>query len=169
MLGFSVMILGLFLFSGVTVVSVSTLERKASYSTQKSIIAFQAADSGAERILKRIYLDNTLSSSCPSCALAITPLNGTLPDQDLDELTSNLCSGGSATCSGASCSGGVITATNGPAASPNYTFSVAFYDSVGATIACGDNQWRDKVIRIRTEGSYLRTSRVIEIGIRPRT
>lgn len=167
-LGFSVMILAIFLFSGVTVVSVAVLGRKASSSSQKSIIAFQAADSGAERILKRVYIDNTYSFSCPNCSLAVTPLNGILPDQDLNELTSNLCSGGSATCSGASCAGGVITAANSPA-SPNYTFKVTFYDAAGAAIACGDNQWRDKLIRIRAEGNYFLTSRVIEIGIRPRT
>ena len=98
-LGFSIMILSIFLFSGITVVSVAALERKASFATQRSGIAFQSADSGAERILKRIYLDNSPS-------LATDPLNTTMPDADLDELARRLCSGGRATCSGASCSSG---------------------------------------------------------------
>lgn len=168
-LGFSVMLLSLFLFSGVTVVSVAILERKASFTTEKSIIAFQGADSGAERILKRIYMDNSLSATCPNCAVAITPLRGVLPDQDLDELAANLCSGAGANCSGSSCSGGTITATNAPASSPGYTFSVTFYDEGGATIACNNAEWRDKVIKVRAEGVYQRASRVLEVGIRPRT
>ncbi|MFA9262148.1 MAG: hypothetical protein ACEQSB_02200 [Undibacterium sp.] len=161
-LGFSVMLLSLFLFSGITVLSISVLERKASFTTQKSIIAFQGADSGAERVLKRIYIDN-------SPTIAVVALRSPMPtDTTLTTLASNLCSGGSATCSGASCSGGTISATNAPASSPGYVFSVTFYEESGATIACGDNQWRDKVIRVRAEGVYQRTSRVLEVGIRPR-
>lgn len=167
-LGFSLILLSLFLLSGLTVMSVAVLERKSSFTTQKSVIAFQAADSGVERILKRIYLDNTFSSSCASCSLAVTPLNGVLPDQDLDEFASNLCSGGGATCSSSSCSGGTISAANSPA-NPAYTFTATFYAEGGSTIGCTDNQWRDKVIRIRVEGTYQRTSRAIEAGIRPRT
>jgi Tfp pilus assembly protein PilX len=157
-LGFSILLLSLFLFSGITLVSVSVLERKASFSTQKSVIAFQAADSAAERVLKRIYIDN-------SPLIALVALNGTMPsDGTLNTLASNLSD-----VSGPGCTSGVIGATNSPAASsPDYTFQVSFYDTTGGIIACGDNQWRDKVIRIRSEGFYQRTSRVIEIGIRPR-
>ncbi len=156
-LGFSILLLSLFLFSGITLVSVSVLERKASFSTQKSVIAFQAADSAAERVLKRIYINN-------SPKLAFVPLNTVmLTDPTLNTLASSLSD-----VSGSGCASGVIGATNSPAPSPAYTFQVTFYDTTGAVIACGDNQWRDKVIRIRSEGFYQRTSRVIEIGIRPR-
>lgn len=161
-LGFSILLLSLFLFSGITLISVSTLERKASFSTQKSIIAFQAADSAAERVLKRVYIDN-------SPLVATVPLNSTMPtDGTLNSLSNSLCSGASSTCSGASCSAGVISATNSPSSSPNYTFQITFYDTSGTLIDCGDSQWRDKLLRIRSEGFYQRTSRVIEIGIRPR-
>lgn len=158
-LGFSLMLLSLLLFSGITLLSVSVLERKASFATQKSVIAFQAADSGAERVLKRIYIDNSPS-------IASNPLNSDMPDLDLNELDGNL----SAT-SGVTCSGGVINASNdNSSASPNYTFQVTFYyDSNPAhTIACDDPDWRDKVVRIRSEGFYQRTSRAIEVGIRAR-
>lgn len=156
-LGFSILLLSLFLFSGITLVSVSVLERKASFSTQKSVIAFQAADSAAERVLKRIYIDN-------SPLIATVPLNGTMPeDGTLNSLSNNLDF-----VSGPNCNNGVVSGTNRPNTSPDYTFQVTFFDATGTVITCGDNQWRDKVIRIRSEGFYQRTSRVIEIGIRPR-
>ncbi|MGB3073338.1 MAG: hypothetical protein WBB68_03715 [Candidatus Moraniibacteriota bacterium] len=159
-LGFSLMLLSLLLFSGITLLSVSVLERKASFATQKSVIAFQAADSGAERVLKRIYIDN-------SPLIASVPPNGTMPaDGTLNTLAGNLSS-----VSSASCSSGVISATNtnSPASSsPNYTFQVTFFDSTGTAITCSATDWRDKVVRIRSEGFYQRTSRAIEVGIRAR-
>lgn len=159
-LGFSVLILTLLLFSGISLLSVSVLEKKAIFATQKSIISFQGADSGAERVLKRIYIDN-------SPPLAVVPLNGAMTgDGTLTTLASNL-----GNVSGASCQNGVVSATNTnapPSASPNYTFSVAFYDKDNAVIPCADAQWRDKLAFIRSEGFYQRTSRVIEVGIRPR-
>lgn len=152
------MLLSLLLFSGITLLSVSVLERKASFATQKSVIAFQAADSGAERVLKRIYIDN-------SPLIASVPINGTMPaDGTLNTLAGNLSS-----VSGASCSGSVISATNNNStSSPNYTFQVTFFDSTGAAITCSATDWRDKVVRIRSEGFYQRTSRAIEVGIRAR-
>lgn len=158
-LGFSLMLLSLLLFSGITLLSVSVLERKASFATQKSVIAFQAADSGAERVLKRIYIDN-------SPLIASVPINGPMPDSTLNTLASNLSS-----VSSASCSSSVISATNtnSPASSsPNYTFQVTFFDSTGTAITCSATDWRDKVVRIRSEGFYQRTSRAIEVGIRAR-
>ncbi len=164
-LGFSLILLSLLLFSGITLLSVAVLERRASFATQKSVIAFQAADSGAERVLKRIYVDN----SPPLTGVGAVALNGIMPDQDLDEMDGNL----SATASGASCSNGVISAANdNGAASPDYTFQVTFYAAgpVGSfvPISCSDVQWRDKVVRIRSEGFFQRTSRAIEVGIRAR-
>lgn len=153
-LGFSLILLSLLLFSGITLVSVSVLERKSSFSTQKSGIAFQAADSGIERILKRIYLDNSPS-------IATVPLNGAVSDGTLNTLAGNLTQ-----TAGGGCVGGVISGTNSSGTS--YTFQVSFYDAADALIACNDAQWRDRVIRIRSEGFYQRTSRVIETGIRPR-
>lgn len=153
-LGLSLMLLSLLLFSGITLVSVSVLERKASFSTQKSVIAFQAADSGIERVLKRIYVDNSPS-------LGTVPLNGVVSDGTLNTLANNL-----AQASDTGCSGGVIRGTNNNGT--NYTFQIAFYDASGLLIPCNNNQWRDRVIRIRSEGFFQRTSRVIETGIRPR-
>ncbi|MFZ1654939.1 MAG: hypothetical protein WBO92_01190 [Candidatus Moraniibacteriota bacterium] len=162
-LGFSLVLLSLLLFSGITLLSVSVLERKASFATQKSAIAFQAADSGAERVLKRIYIDNS-----PAIAVASPNTDMTDPpyeDTSLGTLAGNL----SATASGAGCSNGVISASNNNGtASPDYTFQVTFYTQSGAVISCSDAQWRDKVVRIRSEGFFQRTSRAIEVGIRAR-
>ncbi len=156
-IGFSIILLSLILLSGVSLMSASVLERKASFATQKSVTSFQAADSAAERVLKRIYIDN-------SPPISVIPINGTMPnDATLTSLAGNLAS-----VTGAGCSGGIVSATNSPSSSPNYTFQVIFYDSSDAVIACGDTQWRDAVVRIRAEGFYQRTSRVIELGIRPR-
>ncbi len=158
-LAFSLLLLSLLLFSGITLLSVSLLERKATLASQKSAIAFQAADSGAERVLKRIYMDN-------SPLLTVSPINSEMPDRDLDELDGNLVS-----VTGVGCTGGIIGATNTnspPTASPSYTFQVTFFSNTGTVISCSDNQWRDKVVRIRSEGFYQGTSRVIEIGIRAR-
>ena len=167
-LGFSLMLLSLFLLSGITVVSVAILERKASFTAQKSIIAFQAADSAGERVLNRIYMHNTFSADCPTCSLAGTPLNNVMPDQDLNELANNLYRvvDASTACGDASSQ---IYGMNDPTQSPAYTFQVVFFDNTGARIGCLDQTWRDKVVRFRTEGTYQRTSRVIEIGVRPRT
>lgn len=152
-LGFSLMLLSLLLFSGITLVSVSVLERKASFSTQKSVIAFQAADSGMERVLKRIYVDN-------SPTLGAVPLDGSVSDGTLSALASNL-----ADVSSSSCVAGVISGTN--SSGTLYTFQVTFYDLNGVPLGCLAT-WRDRVIRVRSEGFYQRTSRVIETGIRPR-
>lgn len=158
-LGFSLLLLSILLFSAIALVNVSIIERKSSFSGQKSVIAFQAADSAAERVLKRVYIDNSPS-------IAAVPLDAEMPeDGTLDELMNNLSS-----VTGATCTNGNITATNSPASSsPGYTFQVTFYNSAGSVIACNDSQWRDKAVRIRSEGFYQRTSRVVEIGIRPRS
>lgn len=163
-LAFSLLLLSLLLFSGITLLSVSLLERKATLASQKSAIAFQAADSGAERVLKRIYMDN--SPLLATIAVNV-PLSPSPPyDGTLNALAGNLTS-----TSGAGCTGGIIGATNTnspPTASPSYTFQVTFFSNTGTVISCSDNQWRDKVVRIRSEGFYQGTSRVIEIGIRAR-
>jgi len=162
-LGFSVMLLSLFLFTGITLVSVAVFERKSSFTTQKSVIAFQAADSGAERILKRIYIDNSPS-------IATVALNSSMPtNATLNSFASDMNTESRATVTGAACASGVITATNSPASSPGYTFAITFYAEGGLTVGCSDADWRDKMIRIRSIGTYQRASRVVEIGIRPRT
>ncbi len=153
-LGFSLMLLSVLLLSGITVVSVSVLERKASFATQKSVIAFQAADSGAERVLNIIYMRN-------SPAVAVLPLGSLTIDASISILP--LSGAVLIACDFAT---NTLTATNN--AAPVYTFNVVFYKNDGSRVGCAETGWRDSVVRIRVEGFFQRTSRVVEIGIRQR-
>lgn len=155
-IAFSVILLSILLTSGLSVVTVATLEKRSSLSTQKSVVAFQAADSGIERVLKRIYIDNSPS-------VYTTALNATMPDATLQQVAAGLQG-----VTGSSCNGGsnkiVATSSNEPA----YTFEASFFDGSDVQITCSDTQWRDKVVRLKLEGFYRQTSRVIELGIKPR-
>lgn len=155
-IAFSIILLSILLTAGLSVASVASLERRSGLATEKSIVAFQAADSGTERVLERIYIDNSPS-------FVTTPLNGTMTDATLLQVAQHLQGTNSATCN---TSTNQITATN--TQSPTYSFEVAFFDGNDVQIACNDNAWRDKVVRIRTEGFFRDTARVLELGIKPR-
>ncbi|TXH06729.1 MAG: hypothetical protein E6R05_01225 [Candidatus Moraniibacteriota bacterium] len=156
-IAFSLIVLSFILTSGLAVVTVASLERKSGLITQKSVVAFQAADSGAERVLERIYIDNSPS-------LMVTPKDGTMPDSTLQQVATNLLVvTGGATCDGST---DKIVATS--SSTPAYTFEVTFYDGAGTIIDCTDATWRDKAIRLKVEGFYRQTARVIELGIKPR-
>lgn len=162
---FSLIILTMLLVSGIAIVSVAVLEKRSSFSTEKSVITFQSADSGAERVIKRIYIND-------SPTLVQVPLNGDIGsltnpnngDTTLDNLASNLIWTGSPTCDSTN---KWISGTNN-LPNPNYNFQVVFYDQLGNKISCNDNQWRDKVVKITSTAYYRNTDRAIEIGIRPR-
>ncbi len=155
-IAFSVILLSILLTSGLSVVTVATLEKKSGLSTQKSVVAFQAADSGIERVLKRIYIDN-------SPTLSTSNLNDPMPDVTLQQVAAGLQG-----VTGALCNVGsnkiVATSSN----EPTYTFEASFFDGSDVQIACSDTEWRDKVVRLKVEGFYRQTSRVIELGIEPR-
>lgn len=155
-IAFSLIVLSLLLTSGLTLVTVAVAEKKAGLATQKSVLAFQAADSGAERMLKNIYTRNSPS-------LATTALNARMPDRDLSAVAGNLDQVSDPSCNGAI---NKIVATNSSA--PSYTLEVSLFAGDDSQIACNDNQWRDKVVRIRAEGFYRQTSRVVEMGVKPR-
>ncbi len=55
---FSLVVLTFFLISALSVATVSVTEKRVSFSTAKSNISLQVADSGAEALLKKIYKDN---------------------------------------------------------------------------------------------------------------
>lgn len=155
-IAFSIILLSILLTSGLSVVTVAALEKQSSLSTQKSVVAFQAADSGIERVLKRIYIDNSPS-------VYTTALNAAMPDATLQQVAAGLQG-----VTGSSCNGGtnkiVATSSN----EPTYTFEASFFDGSDVQITCTDTQWRDKVVRLKIEGFYRQTSRVIELGIKPR-
>lgn len=151
---FSLLVLSILLVSAIAVMGVAVIEKRSAFATQRSVIAFQAADSGAERVLKRIYVDN-------SPPVATVVINGDVGDDNPNELAGHLSE-----TTGADCSGSSLTATNSN--TPSYSFVVTFLDKDGAAILCNDSQWRDKVVKINSQGFYRNTSRFIEMGIRPR-
>lgn len=157
-IAFTIILLAILLASGLSVVTVASLEKKSSFSTQKSVVAFQAADSGIERILKRIYIDNSPS-------YAAVDINNPMPT---DPTLNDVADGLDGVTAGSTCD----TTTNKIVATssnePVYTFEVSFFDGSDVQISCSDTAWRDKVVRIKTEGFYRQTSRVIELGIKPR-
>ncbi len=157
-IAFTLIVLSLLLVSALTAVTVAVVEKRAGLSTQRSVVAFQAADSGAERVLQRIYVDNSPSFEAVS-------LNGIMPnDRDLTELAQSLVAvTGSATCNGST---DKIVATSN--AAPVYSFEISFFDGSGNQIECDDTAWRDRAITMKADGFYRQTSRVIEMDINPR-
>lgn len=157
-IAFTLIVLSFLLTAGLAVITVAVVEKKSGLATQKSVVAFQAADSGAERVLERIYAHDSPS-------LTAVPLNGTIPgDTTLTQVARNLLE----VAAGASCNSSTnkITATSN--SSPPYSFEVAFYDGNDALIACNDTAWRDKAVNLKSDGFFRQTSRVIETGINPR-
>jgi uncharacterized protein (TIGR02145 family) len=153
----TLIVLSFILTSGLAVITVASLERKSGLVTQKSVVAFQAADSGVERILKRMYIDNSPS-------IVSVPKNGTMTDATLNDLAQNLTN----VEVGAVCNTttDAIVATSN--STPAYTFQATFLDGSDTLIDCADATWRDKVVRIRVDGFYRQTVRVIELGVKPR-
>ena len=156
-IAFTLIVLSFILTSGLAVITVASLERKSGLVTQKSVTAFQAADGGAERILKRIYIDNSPSTMT-------IPKNGSMPDATLDDVAQNLTGvQAGATCNAAT---DAIVATSN--STPAYTFQATLLDGSDAVIDCADATWRDKVVRMKVDGFYRQAARVIEMGIKPR-
>ncbi len=156
-IAFTLIVLSFILTSGLAVITVASLERKSGLVTQKSVVAFQAADSGAERILKRMYIDNSPS-------VMSIPKNGTMTDATLNDLAQNLTGvQAGATCNTAT--DAVVATSN---STPAYTFQATFLDGSDVLIDCADATWRDKVVRMRVDGFYRQTTRVIELGVKPR-
>jgi Tfp pilus assembly protein PilX len=58
------------------------------------------------------------------------------------------------------CSGGVIS---GDTASGS--FKVSLYDGTDAQIACDDTDWRDKAVKLRSEGVAGNTTRAVEVAV----
>lgn len=156
-IAFTLIVLSFILTSGLAVITVASLERKSGLITQKSVTAFQAADSGAERILKRIYIDN-------SPTIMTIPEDGAMPDATLDDVAQNL----TGVLAGATCDTALDAIVATSDSNPAYTFQATLLDGSDALIDCADATWRDKVVRMKVDGFYRQTARVIEMGIKPR-
>nr|MBP6034497.1 hypothetical protein [Candidatus Moranbacteria bacterium] len=62
---------------------------------------------------------------------------------------------------GASCAGGTISKNNVVGGN----IKVSFYDNDGNLVTCAATDWRDKVVRIKSEGSAFGTTRVVETAV----
>ncbi|MEK7494426.1 MAG: pilus assembly PilX N-terminal domain-containing protein [Patescibacteria group bacterium] len=140
---FSLIILSFLLVSGISVATIATTETRTSLSADRSSVAFQAADSGAEIVLNEIYsVDYDL---CPS-----TPASG--KTCQLDEL--GTCADDTGTA--------ILSGSLGQS-----TYAVIFYTSSGQISSCSDTSWRNQAERLQSAGTYAGTVRAIEAGIDP--
>ncbi|OGI14266.1 MAG: hypothetical protein A3E38_03125 [Candidatus Moranbacteria bacterium RIFCSPHIGHO2_12_FULL_54_9] len=132
---FSLIVLSFLLVSALSVATVVMTEKKAALSTDKSNRAFQVADSGVESMLQKIYKNDFAT---------------------LNELAASL----GTTCNGST---GEISV---PLSSGTYTIS--FYDNENIKFDggdCSDDEWRDRVVKIKSEGVSNNTTRAIEVSV----
>lgn len=148
---FSLIVLAFLLIGALSVAVVSITTQRSALSTRSSNVSFQVADSAAEVVLQQIYKVN-------DDGITVLAPNGSITD--LSDLSSNV--------SGASCSSGQIEGTVDEG-----SFRAIFYENIGTeanpifdSISCGDNEWRNKVAKIRFLGSYRGITRAIEMEIK---
>jgi Tfp pilus assembly protein PilX len=135
---FTLIILSFLLVASLSLAAVSISEKRSINAVSRSVVAFQIADSGLEKMLERTY-----KGSC----------NG----QRLDCLAS---SGDS--CSVSNGSAGVNGSIN------NGSYRVTFIKHDGSNLtSCSDSGWRADVESMRSEGVYSGTARAVKIDINP--
>lgn len=91
-------------------------------------------------------------------------------DSGVEKLLQKIYKGNSSTPSalaiaaGGSCASGVITGTTASG-----TYKVSLYADVGGVdvqIACDDVAWRDKAVKLRSEGISGNTTRAVEVAVK---
>jgi Tfp pilus assembly protein PilX len=135
---FSLLILSIMLVTSLTILSSAVLDRKASLSTGSSARSFQVADSGVEEVLYQVYKGS----------------HATL--EDVRSAIDN---------ANATCANGVIEF---PVAGG--TAKVTFYQDETTVYAgpCSGGtatDWRDKVVKIKSEGTAGPTTRAVEVAV----
>lgn len=180
---FSLLVLSILLASAIAVMSVAVVEQQSSFATQRSVIAFQAADSGAERVLERVYQFNSPAvgvANTTDCDTATWPIGANFPwpnnitnnpcgwDPTFNEMKSHLSEITTSGANGPGCGGNPASLAFLNGSEPSYWVWITFFDKDGNAIGCDDLGWRDKVVKIRSQGVYRNTSRFIEMGVRPR-
>mgnify|MGYP003418489366 FL=1 len=135
---FSLILLSFLLVASLSLAIVSVSEKRSINAVSRSVVAFQIADSGLEKMLERTY-----KGSC----------NG----QRLDCLAS---SGDS--CSVVNGSAGINGSIN------NGGYRVTFIKHNGSSLTnCSDSSWRADTESMRSEGNYSGTARAVKIDINP--
>ncbi len=150
---FSLIVLSFLLIGALSVAVVSVTTQRSALSSRSSNISFQVADSAAEVVLQQIYKTN-------DGGITVLAPNGSITD--LSDLASNLSS---ASCGSSQIDGNVNEGS----------YSAIFYENTGTeaspifnSISCGDNEWRNKVVKIRFLGMYRGITRAIEVGTKPK-
>lgn len=133
---FSLLILSIMLVTSLTILSSAVLDRKATLSTGSSTRSFQVADSGVEEVLYQIYKNADAHDNLGDLAGAV---------------------------GGACVAPGTIEF---PVAGGDA--KVVFYqdETTVYSVACGtDDDWRDKVVKIKSEGTAGPTTRAVEVAV----
>lgn len=134
---FCLIILAFLLITALSAATVVLSDRKTAASTDKSNVSFQVADSAAEYMLYRVYKGGFDSS--PLGELASPP---------------------------GSCNNGVISGNIGAG-----SYRIVFFNNDNDQLTdCSDGSWRtgaNSVVKLKAEGSYNNTTRVVEAGIAP--
>ncbi len=155
---FTLLVLSLLLSVTLSAAGVVVTEKNSSSATQKSALAFQVADGAAENVLKRIYKDT--DPTLGSMATALTPvldreLDGQMPTHYIPQ-----------------CVDGTISVTRLPDLDAG-RYSVSFFDANSQPLECSgpgydtNAEWRTKVARIVSVGTYNGVTRAIDTTIRP--
>lgn len=140
---FSLLILSIMLVTSLTILSSALLNQKASLSTGSSGRSFQVADSGVERVLYQIYKQS----------------NATL--EDLGDV---IAGGSTATVR---CNNGVVSfpVSGGDVKVGFYQDDPSNPGNVISYTNCAGTDWRDKVVKIKSEGTAGTTSRAVEVAV----
>ena len=140
---FSLLILSIMLVTSLTILSSALLNQKASLSTGSSGRSFQVADSGVERVLYQIYKQN----------------NATLED-----LGDAIAGGSTATVR---CNNGIVSfpVSGGDVKVGFYQDDVSNPGNIISYTNCAGTDWRDKVVKIKSEGTAGTTSRAVEVAV----
>lgn len=147
---FTLLILAILLSTALSAAGIVVLGKNSSRATEKSALAFQIADGAAENVLKRIYKDT---------------------DSTLNDLADGLYADTEQGGNGPRCQNGAVTGVLPSASSGAYT--VTFYDSNDDPLECSGtgyatyNEWRAKLAKIVSSGTYGSATRAIDIAIEP--
>ena len=136
---FSLIVLSFILVAGLSLATVALSDQKTATSTDRSTNAFQAADSGAEIILARIY-------------------SGDYDDDSLGSLGS---------CSGTTFSGSVLSSSYRITIYDNNENPLGCGEPGGDPAGPSDTDpgWRAKAVMLRSEGTYSNSTRAIWLVI----
>ncbi len=133
---FSLIILSIMLSAALSILSVTLMEKKSSFSTEKSVQAFDVAQSGMELVTQEMWKDVSLTD--------FSSLN--------TAISGNACA----------ISGGVVSITKSIAGG---TTELTFKDVDGADVTdCGANV--STIASVRSVGTFAGSSRAIEIAVR---